>query len=260
MRAVRHGQAALALIGPRKSVLPALTRLKSSLFQPKTSLRLRPETRTFGRPGNLLPKANAMSFPNKLRMQGELPYNPAVPDPLPDAPPAPPAALYATPAQPAEILSEGESDIAASLEAQHREDAREESIPHALVGGLAAAALCIVVAGGFAAITHFWHKAMSVGIGFAVAWAVKRFGQGNDTRFGLIGAFCALIACVGAYQLAWAFVLAASEEMSILDYVSSIDDWGAWMTATLGLYDFFFYAVATYCGFKFSYDAVADKY
>jgi len=193
-------------------------------------------------------------------MQGDLPYNPAVPDPLPDAPPEPPIAAYAAPTQPAEILSEGESDIVASLDAQQREDSREESIPHALLGGLAAAALCIVIAGGFAAITHFWHKAMSVGIGFAVAWVVKRFGRGNDARFGLIGASCALIACVGAYHPAWAFVLASAEEMSILDYISSIDDWGEWMTAILGPYDLFFFAVATYCGYKYSYDAVADKH
>ncbi|HEU0010842.1 MAG TPA: hypothetical protein VFT34_13575 [Verrucomicrobiae bacterium] len=223
-------------------------------------MRLQPKTHCFGRADSLLPKADAMSFQNKLRMQGDLPYNPAVPDPLPDAPPAPPTAAYAAPVQSTEILSESESDIAASLDAQQREDAREESIPQAVLGGLAAAALCIVLAGGFAALTHFWHKAMSVGIGFAVAWVVKRFGRGNDIRFGLIGAFCALVACVGAYHLAWAFVLAASVDMSILDYISSIDDWGEWMTEILGPYDLFFYAVATYCGYKYSYDAVADKY
>jgi hypothetical protein len=69
-----------------------------------------------------------------------------------------------------------------------------------------------------------------------------------------------LFACVGGYHLAWAFVLAAHEDMSILDYVASVDDWGAWMTEILGPLDWFFYAVATYCGYKFSYDAVADKY
>ena len=214
-------------------------------------------------------------------MQGELPYNPAVPDPLPDAPPPPPpppdvayaapvgyagpaaapVASYATPVpHNQEIRAEGEGDIVEQLEAQQREDATEESVMGALLGGLAAAVLCIIVAGGFAALTHFWHKAFSVGIGFAVAFAVKRFGRGNDIRFGFIGALCALIACVGGYHLAWAFVLAASEDMSILDYVATIDDWGAWMTGVLGPLDWFFYAVATYCGYKFSYDAVADKY
>ena len=65
---------------------------------------------------------------------------------------------------------------------------------------------------------------------------------------------------MGGYHLAWAFVLAACEDMSIMDYVASVDDWGAWMTDILGPLDWFFYAVATYCGYKFSYDAVADKY
>ena len=211
-------------------------------------------------------------------MQGELPYNPAVPDDLPDAPPPPPPpppdVAYAAPMQQyaasehqyasavpqQEILAEGESDIVSKIDEQRQEDAREESIPGALLGGLAAAALCIVVAGGFAALTHFWHKAFSVGIGFAVAVAVKHFGRGNDIRFGFIGALCALIGCVGGYHLAWAFVLAASEDMSILDYVASVDDWGAWMTDVLGPIDALFYAIAAYCGYKFSHDAVADKY
>ena len=204
-----------------------------------------------------------MSFPNKLRMQGDLPYNPAVPDPLPDAPPAPPpppAYAYAAPVQHAQILSEGESDIVDQIEAQNREDAREESIPHALLGGFGAAVLCILVAGGIAGLAHFWHKAFSVAIGFAVACAVKRFGRGNDIRFGLIGAFCALFACAGAYHLAWLLVLSWQADMSILDYIRSIDSWGAWMMDIFGPLDWFFYAVATYCGYKFSYDAVADKY
>jgi|GEM_PF-3967481 len=222
-----------------------------------------------------------MSFPNKLRMQGELPYNPAVPDPLPDAPPPPPpppdgayaaayaapayaapayaGPAYAAPAQP-EILSEGESDIMDKIDAQNREDAREESVPGALLGGLAAAALCILLAGGIAALTHYWHTAFSVCIGFGVACAVKRFGRGNDIRFGFIGAFCALVACVGGYHLAWAFVLAAAEDMSFLDYVASVDNWGTWMTDRLRPFDWLFYVVATYCGYKYSYDAVADKY
>ena len=56
------------------------------------------------------------------------------------------------------------------------------------------------------------------------------------------------------------FVLARFEELSILDYLRSIEAWGEWMTAILGPLDCLFYTVAAICGFRFSYNAVADKY
>jgi hypothetical protein len=120
--------------------------------------------------------------------------------------------------------------------------------------------LCIIVAGGFAALTRYWHCAFSVGIAYVVASAVKQFGRGNDARFGFIGSAWAMFGCVGAYHLAWAIVLAGQEGMSLLDYVRSVQDWSGWAGRILGWFDLLCYAIAAVCGYRFSYDAVAEKY
>ena len=48
--------------------------------------------------------------------------------------------------------------------------------------------------------------------------------------------------------------------MSLLPYLQSVDDWSEWVRHILGWFDLLCYAIAAFCGFKFSYNAVADKY
>ena len=203
-----------------------------------------------------------MSSPFKLRLADEPPYSPAVPEPLDPAvpPPPPPPPLQVLAAPEPQYRDAQEFDVAEAVEVQRRADAADESIVGALVYGLGAAILCILVAGGFAALAHYWHCSFSIAIAFVVARAVKRFGRGNDARFGFIGSGCAMLACVGAYHLAWAFVLAAQARLSLLEYVASVEDWSAWAGHILGWWDLLCYATAAVCGYKFSCDAVADKY
>jgi len=205
-----------------------------------------------------------MSSPYKLRLAEDPPYSPAVPEELveapPPPPPPPPSPIQVLPAAKPEFREAEEFDIADAIEEQQRADSADEHIGGAILAGLVAAVLCIIVAGGFAALAHYWHCSFSVGIAFVVACAVKRFGRGNDARFGFIGSGCAMVACVGAYHLAWAFVLASHEGLSLLEYVASVEDWSAWASRILGWFDLLCYATAAVCGYKFSYDAVADKY
>ncbi len=197
-----------------------------------------------------------MSSPYKLRMPGEPPYSPAVPQPLPDPPPARPVRA---PREPRFVAPE-EIDILAALEEQQRADDANESIGKALVAGLVAAVLCTVVVGGFAALTGCWHRALCVGIAFVVALAVKHFGRGNDRRFGFVGAFWSLAGCVGAYYFALPILSARMAGMPLLEYMENVKDWGLWVNASLRWPDLFFYAVAMCCGYRFSHDALAERY
>jgi hypothetical protein len=203
-----------------------------------------------------------MSSPYKLRLAEEPPYSPAVPEPLAEAPPPPPPPpdIQVLPTAQPEFREAEEFDIAEAINEQQRADSADESVLGAIGAGLVAAIVCIIVAGGFAALSHYWHCSFSVGIAFVVACAVKHFGRGNDARFGFIGSGCAMVACVGAYHLAWAFVLASHEQMSLLEYVASVENWSQWASHILGWFDLLCYAIAAVCGYKFSYDAVADKY
>jgi hypothetical protein len=157
-------------------------------------------------------------------------------------------------------LSPEEVDIEAGFKEQEALEAATESHWKGFAGGAAAAGLCTLVAGGFAALSGHWYGFLSVGIGFAVAFAVRKLGRGNSAQFGLIGATWSLLGCLGAYHLAWAIVMAREAGEPFFEFVSGIESWGGFMQAVLGPKDFVFYAIAAYFGYKRSYDAVADKY
>lgn len=199
-----------------------------------------------------------MNSPYKLRLQDEPPYSPVVPEELPAAPPPPPPDAVRKP-EPKYVSAE-EMDIVAEIEAQERVDAAHESMTGAILGGLGAAVLCVVIAGGFAALTHFWHPVFALGIAYFVARAVRRFGRGNDARFGFLGAFWALAGCLGSYAFAWTFVLAEQYGVSVLTLIREVDDWHKWSAGIRGWGSLFCYALAAVCGYKFSHNAVADRY
>src|SRR5437868_6300803 len=158
----------------------------------------------------------------KLRMTDENPYCSVFPEPLLEAatppplpPPPPPAptpavqASYQAPMPDPQYLEPEEVDIMDTYDAQKRSEASDESISGAMLGGFGAAMLCVGVAASVGALTGFWPRVFSVAIGFVVAVGVRRFGHGDDQRFGCIGAFWSLLACFVAYHIALAFVLAA---------------------------------------------------
>jgi hypothetical protein len=118
----------------------------------------------------------------------------------------------------------------------------------------------VILGGGFAALTGGWHRAISIGIAFGVAMAVKYFGRGDDPRFGFIGAFWSLVGCVGAYYFGIAMILARHQGMPFFEYVQSIPNWSEWMTDSLGWGDLLFFGIAASCGFRFSYTALAGRY
>jgi hypothetical protein len=215
-----------------------------------------------------------MSEPLKLRMVEEQPVE--VPPPLevlpnPQAPaasaPQGPPPLSAEPPVPAvssrtsgNFLSPEEVDVVAGFKEQEALEAATESHWKGFAGGALAALVCTLVAGGFSALSGRWYGFLSMGIGFAVAYAVRKLGKGNSPQFGLIGATWSLLGCLGAYHLASAIVMARADGVSLFEFISGIQSWGGFMQDVLGPKDFVFYAIAAYFGYKRSYDAVADRY
>ena len=186
----------------------------------------------------------------------------------PDAPAAgtPPPVPQARPPQTdlphngGKFLAPEEVDIEEGFKKQESLEADTEKPWLGCLGGALAALAGTVVAGGFAALTGRWFGILSVGIGFAVAFGVRKLGKGNSPQFGLIGATWSLLGCLGAYHLATAIVMARVDGVSLWSFISGLESWGSFMQQVLGPKDFVFYAVAGYFGYKYSYDAVADQY
>jgi hypothetical protein len=158
------------------------------------------------------------------------------------------------------LVHEDDVDLTKKLEEEEQRVTAEERPMGGWIGGAIGATLSALVLAIVAAAFGVWINWFCIGIGFAVAFGVRRLGNGSSRRFGVIGATCAFIGCVVAYHLAWCIVLAHEEGVSVLDFVSEVESWSSFMIDILGPRDFAIYVAAMAAGYKFSYTNVSDQY
>ncbi|GGH70498.1 hypothetical protein [Phaeocystidibacter marisrubri] len=137
----------------------------------------------------------------------------------------------------------------------------EQNLPMAIVAGLVAALVSSAV---WALVTIKAESQigwMAVGVGFLVGYAVRYMGKGIDNTFGVIGAVFALLGCVlGNIFSVYGFVT-VEFDVTFMESLSAIplgevinvliDD--------LSPYDFLFYGIALYEGFKFSFRQITQE-
>jgi len=149
-------------------------------------------------------------------------------------------------------------DVVEKLDQAHQVDRSVESEPQAWLGGAIGALAGAAVTALVAATVGLWVSC--VGIGFAVAFGVRKLGKGSTQRFGIIGATCAFVGCVIAYHVAWVFVLAREQGVPVMEFVRSVQSWSDFVIGVLGPRDFAIYAGAMAAGYKFSYSSLSDEY
>lgn len=137
----------------------------------------------------------------------------------------------------------------------------EQNLVFGCMAGIAAAA---VGAALWAAVTYFTEYQigwMAVGVGLLVGFAVRQFGKGTDTIFGILGGALALAGCLAGNLLTICLVLAREEAVSLFEVFSRLDPGVVLrvMTATFGPIDLLFYGLAVYEGYKFSFRPVAEE-
>jgi hypothetical protein len=158
------------------------------------------------------------------------------------------------------VLVEDDVDLTEKFEQEDRRVTAEESPIRGWIGGIVGAAASALVLAIVAATCRVWINWFCVGIGFAVAFGVRRLGNGGSRRFGVIGATCAFVGCVVAYHLAWCIVLAHEEGVSVLEFVQGVESWSSFIIDILGPRDFAIYVAAMAAGYKFSFSNVSDQY
>jgi hypothetical protein len=120
----------------------------------------------------------------------------------------------------------------------------EESLPKAIAGGLAAAA---VSAGVWAAITIATNVQigwMAIGVGFLCGFGVRALGKGQGVPFRVVGAACSLLGIVLGNAFTIIHVL-GKEGMSI-----GVGDAIRGVFETAGPIDYLFYAIGIWQGWK----------
>jgi uncharacterized protein (DUF2062 family) len=139
----------------------------------------------------------------------------------------------------------------------------EQSLSMAILGGLIASIVAAMIWAAITYATKFQIGFMAIGVGFLVGYAVKFFGKGMTTTFGIVGAVFSLFGCLLGNILT--AIIAASFEEKIP--VSSI--LMAFLTnpmivveifkATFSPIDLLFYGIAVYEGYRFSFREISEE-
>jgi hypothetical protein len=126
------------------------------------------------------------------------------------------------------------------------------------LAGAVAAAIGAVAWAGITVATHYQIGFMAVGIGVLVGYALRTFGRGVDTAFGVAGAALAFLGCAAGNLLTGCVVIALSQEVPVSAVLTSLDGSLASeiMVAMFSPVDLLFYGLATYEGYKLSFRTV----
>lgn len=131
--------------------------------------------------------------------------------------------------------------------------ARGGNLPLAVIAGAIAAVAAAIVWGAITVISGYQIGFMSIGVGFAVAYAVRFAGRGHDGRFAIASAVLALAGCLLGNYFAAAFAAAGADHASYADYaIRGLPLIVSILAHTFGPMDLVFYAIGAYFGYRYA--------
>lgn len=166
-----------------------------------------------------------------------------------DAPPREPVNLQA-------------SEITMRLSPEMVERLRMEQRPiPGFVAGLAAGIIGAVLWGVITVVTGYQIGYMALAIGAVVGLAIRKFGNGIDAAFGVMGGAIALFSVLLGNFLSIIGFIANAEGLGYIEtlllfnysYLPDI------MMETFSVIDLLFYGIAIYEGYKFSFRVISEK-
>ncbi len=137
----------------------------------------------------------------------------------------------------------------------------EQNLGAGVVAGIVAAALGAAIWAGVTVVTERQLGLMAIGIGFLVGFAVRHFGKGMDSVFGVLGGALAIIGCLAGNLLTSCVFIAQAEKMEVLEVLSQISPEVALelMQLTFSPIDLLFYGIAVYSGYKLAFRPLTEE-
>jgi hypothetical protein len=136
----------------------------------------------------------------------------------------------------------------------------DQNLISGLIAGIAAGLIGAVLWGVITVITEYQIGYMAVAIGAGVGFAVRYFGKGLDKIFGYSGAAIAILSCLlGNFFSLVGFIAHFTgtgymETFFLLDYQAIPE----LMKKNFNPMDLFFYGLAAYEGYKFSFRVISE--
>nr|WP_297161730.1 hypothetical protein [uncultured Dysgonomonas sp.] len=127
----------------------------------------------------------------------------------------------------------------------------QQNFPLALIAGLAASFLCILIWTLITVLTKYQITYMAIGVGFAVGFSIQKLGKGITPVYGILGAVLALLTCFVGNFLSSVCLIADELNYSYSEMFSSLDvDTSILIVKeTFQFMDIVFYGIAIYTGY-----------
>jgi hypothetical protein len=121
------------------------------------------------------------------------------------------------------------------------------------LAGAVAALLAALAWAGITAATNFQIGFMAIGVGIAVAYAVRLVGRGHDGKFAIASGVLSLLGCLAGNFLAVVFGVAAHDHASYLAvFVGLLPHVVDVFQQTFNFMDLIFYAIGIYYGYRYA--------
>ena len=129
-----------------------------------------------------------------------------------------------------------------------------QNLPMAILGGATAALVGAALWAAITVTTGWQVGVMAIGVGFLVGWVVRRYGQGVDPSFGIVGAVMSLLGCLAGNYLSIIGSFASEYNENIFAVLQKFDFEVAveMMKETFDFADVIFYGLAVYYGYRYS--------
>lgn len=152
----------------------------------------------------------------------------------------------------------GDQQFEATSGAQAGTARLEQNLPAGITAGLVAALLSAVIWAGITVATGYQIGYMAIGVGALVGFAVRRFGKGYETIFGVVGGGMALLGCLLGNMFAMIGILAKELEIPFAEVLGAMTPSRAieLLGAGFDFIDLLFYGIAAYEGYIFAINKV----
>ena len=138
---------------------------------------------------------------------------------------------------------------------------KEQNYTNGLIMGIVAGLAGATLWGIITVVTKFQIGYMAIAIGAGVGVAIKHFGKGIDKVFGITGAVIALMSCVLGNFFSSIGFIAFEQGLDFFEtlFMFTMEEIISLMGYTFSPMDLFFYAIAAYEGYKFSFRSFTEK-
>ena len=137
----------------------------------------------------------------------------------------------------------------------------EQRMIPGILSGIIVGVVGAILWGIITVVTEFQIGYMAIAIGAGVGLTIRKFGNGIDPIFGYLGAGISLFSVLLGNFLSIILFIANSERLGYLEtlFLFDYNYLPQAMEATFSIMDLFFYAIAIFEGYKFSFRKITEK-